>query len=861
MKSQKFIPSQRILGSNKELFIIKYEGSVIEIHRTNNLYEPLVVQINGKEVETIPSKQNKEIIFSTDDSEKHKLEVWNERINNSPLIKAIGKDGIAIVIDGIPVQNTLADPLMGLSKPKVFLWLLTAFLFFISIILPIIQIQNGFEIKLSIVLYAYFLLLILSIYAVLTFQKNPSRSLWMGIIISASELIYYGVYFISDSDFRILSIAFLILRLIILSSLIISLKTIKSFLDVDENVINENKSSEVKTVSANKKKIFTSKNGLIATTIIGVAVGLYFGVIALLSYMNAPSLDRDNSIEYRTDLKLPEFIPYRKGDKWGYCDKDKNIIIPSIYGAVKIIDSKDSILVVNFNGLYGAIDRTGNKITGFKFEQIEYQNDLKRFIIRMGDKSGVTNITGKVIIPFEYNSLTPWGNYYIAENKFSDISLFGLIAANGDIIIDCKYATLYPMPPFNENKNLLIAGTLKYLYTDDRRGLSPLFCGVINTEEKVILPLEYEIFEKVLMYIPLNNIGYIRGNEEAKLVKIEKIDNDYPLSSRNVGVVDLRGNIVIPCEYDDIEISEKTSDFIAVKNSNEWGIITNINEILIPFRYKSIDIWKSKGSIYFTAEKYGYKGVLNEDSEVMIPFEYSRIYNIENESNTLSASKGIKYGMIDMNNKVIIQVQYTEPLKYSEGLAKVQKYKNDELNSIIKSHDVVNSKFISDINNFIVFGEMNSWDANKYSELFNLSEEEKYQLLRSSELREKFYSEYKSIIKYNTYEGFVLDVVLGWDGPWNRERKKLFSSWGYINKKGELKIDLIYDEARDFENGFAEVCYKDKWGLINTNGQVIIPIKYDKINRSSEDKFDLFEVKFNGKKGYVDLNGVEYFEE
>lgn len=30
--NRKFIPSQRIIGSNKELFIIKYEVSVIETH-------------------------------------------------------------------------------------------------------------------------------------------------------------------------------------------------------------------------------------------------------------------------------------------------------------------------------------------------------------------------------------------------------------------------------------------------------------------------------------------------------------------------------------------------------------------------------------------------------------------------------------------------------------------------------------------------------------------------------------------------------------------------------------------------------------------------------------------------------------
>jgi len=50
----------------------------------------------------------------------------------------------------------------------------------------------------------------------------------------------------------------------------------------------------------------------------------------------------------------------------------------------------------------------------------------------------------------------------------------------------------------------------------------------------------------------------------------------------------------------------------------------------------------------------------------------------------------------------------------------------------------------------------------------------------------------------------------------------------------------------------------DKWGFCDRNKKIIIPIKYD----DAEDFLgELARVKLNGKWGYIDKNGVEYFED
>lgn len=50
--------------------------------------------------------------------------------------------------------------------------------------------------------------------------------------------------------------------------------------------------------------------------------------------------------------------------------------------------------------------------------------------------------------------------------------------------------------------------------------------------------------------------------------------------------------------------------------------------------------------------------------------------------------------------------------------------------------------------------------------------------------------------------------------------------WGYIDKEGNIAIQAIYDDTRDFSEGLAAANYKGKWGYINTRGETIIDFQY-----------------------------------
>lgn len=67
--------------------------------------------------------------------------------------------------------------------------------------------------------------------------------------------------------------------------------------------------------------------------------------------------------------------------------------------------------------------------------------------------------------------------------------------------------------------------------------------------------------------------------------------------------------------------------------------------------------------------------------------------------------------------------------------------------------------------------------------------------------------------------------------------------YGFINMDAEEIISPIYDEIKDFNNGYASFRVNNKWGLINSLGKETINSSYDE------------PLYFNGNETYATLNG------
>jgi hypothetical protein len=84
------------------------------------------------------------------------------------------------------------------------------------------------------------------------------------------------------------------------------------------------------------------------------------------------------------------------------------------------------------------------------------------------------------------------------------------------------------------------------------------------------------------------------------------------------------------------------------------------------------------------------------------------------------------------------------------------------------------------------------------------------------------------------------------------------NKWGYINNKGEIVIDLLYDDAGAFYGNAAIVEIGSKMQLINKKGQNVLDKSFDVLYRD-ETTFNLI-YKENNKWGLMDDSGKKLTE-
>ena len=95
--------------------------------------------------------------------------------------------------------------------------------------------------------------------------------------------------------------------------------------------------------------------------------------------------------------------------------------------------------------------------------------------------------------------------------------------------------------------------------------------------------------------------------------------------------------------------------------------------------------------------------------------------------------------------------------------------------------------------------------------------------------------------------GFIALIVLS-----NRAEKKRL--WGFIDEDGQLVVQIQYDDARDFSNGFAAVSRRDRWGFIDREGQVGVEPKFLSVGDFSRSG-RAWAKQTDHKIGYIDSSG------
>jgi len=298
----------------------------------------------------------------------------------------------------------------------------------------------------------------------------------------------------------------------------------------------------------------------------------------LLSFVCALSLQAQQS--------NPKPHQCQENGKWGFADDKGNIVIPCKYDKVREFSNGFAVVTdlckeicpdCDFSAGYickeGAINNRGVLIVPIEYDIIEdfnnegraqvfkYFNDTVNKKVVRSAKMGFIDKFGKEIIPCIYTSAHFLNFWQISLNNN-----IGLIDKTGNILLPVKYQnfSITKTSSFYPIKNPIIKIKLNGKY------------GFADFNAKVIVTPRYD-------YIVEETDNYVIVKNGDKFGLLDKIN----------------GKEILPCLYNDITVvgkEEKTiyttlqNTYFSLMINNKWGVANTNGKIIVPIEYDNIEI-------------------------------------------------------------------------------------------------------------------------------------------------------------------------------------------------------------------------------------------------------------------------------
>jgi hypothetical protein len=365
----------------------------------------------------------------------------------------------------------------------------------------------------------------------------------------------------------------------------------------------------------------------------------------------------------------PELIPYRKGNKWGFCTPDKKIVIGCVYE--RVYRFTEGIARVKSNRGYGFIDLKGNHITEIKylwayefkegFAGVYSKNNGWSFINKQGD------------IVFDFKD---YDDIYNFHNGFAGVvknGKLGFINNKGFLIIPNIYDHDYLTKKNYDDREFFYCS---YKFSEGLISLSlnEKF-GVLDTEGNIIIPFKYE-------YIGDYSNGLVVCVENTNL--IDKYTGGYTLNRLNRGYLDKKGELKIPTIYDSNYNWRDFSEGLAlVKSEYDKFFINEDNEIVIPYNQNYNFFGKFSEGLCPIYVKRGIrennkKGYINKKGDIVIEPIFDDVYDFS-EGLAMVRIYGLGLGFINTSGKLVIECKYINLInqKFKNGIVSMnqnQKY-------------------------------------------------------------------------------------------------------------------------------------------------------------------------------------------
>ncbi|PNK60462.1 WG repeat-containing protein [Psychrobacter sp. FDAARGOS_221] len=416
----------------------------------------------------------------------------------------------------------------------------------------------------------------------------------------------------------------------------------------------------------------------------------------------------------------------------------KYILVTCLHNGVSVFGIKDEL----DNDLFGLINAKGEEVAAPEYRAIRYFSDgLLR--IEKGHKEGLITTTGKVVLPTVYDDIGVLHDGYaeilIADSESNNVKK-GLVNQKGEVIASPKYDEIFSA--VGSDSDVLVVSIKKS--EDDIK------YGLINLSGQIIVPI---IYDKPFYFTD----GWSKACKD-----------------KHCNFINTKGELLLPYWADDVGIFNESKAW--VKQNGRYGYIDESGQIVIPFLYDDTDFFVENG-----------RAIVSYNPENL-----TQGYGEEIQRDT--------YGVIDMDNNIIVPFEYQRITRVNPNLLYVQQA--DDFSFLDNNGNLATTKKFDKI----------VWRS-LFDELFTVKKDGK---------------------------------------------------WGFINRDFETVIPFEYDKAVEFKNDLAAVKKNNKFGFINRDGQTVIPFDYDDANIDIDDwrskyRFDydgIVALRKNGYWGVIDKDNT-----
>jgi serine/threonine protein kinase len=362
--------------------------------------------------------------------------------------------------------------------------------------------------------------------------------------------------------------------------------------------------SALPSVKANRNRLYGTIS--IIAPLLAAMVGIYW---LLYSTPGDPTASNAflAALSSPDGTQGPLLIPFRKGDKFGFSDVNKTLVIEAKYD--EAYPFKEGLAGVKQDGKWGYVDKTGREVIALKYNSA-YSFNGELAIVSLNGKWGYVDKTGQEVIALKYDLA---GSFSEGLARVRRNGKWGCIDKTGREVIALKYDLA---DEFSEglvwvrrngkwgcvDKTGQEVIALKYGLADEfSEGLARVRRdgkeGYVDKTGQEIIALKYDL----------------AGSFSEGLARVRRDGKE--------GYVDKTGREVIALKYD---LADEFSEGLArVKQNGKWGYVDKTGQEVMAFKYDSAYSFSGGLALVILNNKWGY---VDKTGQEVIALKYDSAY-------------------------------------------------------------------------------------------------------------------------------------------------------------------------------------------------------------------------------------------